>query len=79
MQYKVTVERDDQRELMTYAKVLDVWCIQHFGLPGLDANWHRNRNRIYEKKGEKRWSKIYYTIYSFRDQAHAFEFKLSHM
>lgn len=77
--YTMTLERNHYLELTTLAKTLDVWCIQHFGLPGLNANWHRDRNRIYEKKGPTRYSKIYYTTYRFREQEHLFEFKLAHL
>lgn len=74
--YTVTIERDDAHVLAKLAKRLDVWCIQRWGLPGLDNLWHRNRNRIYEKKGSTRYSRIYYTIYSFKEQDAVVEFKL---
>ena len=78
--YKVTIERIDQYELSDLIKHLDVWCMQHWGRPGLDGLWNRNRNRLYHKKGPKRSSPItYFTIYSFKESEYAFEFKLSHM
>jgi hypothetical protein len=77
--YTVTVERTDEYELGKLVKQLDVWCMQRWGRPGPDQLWSRNRNRFYTKRGSRREPKRYYTIYSFRDQAAAFEFKLAHI
>lgn len=80
LDYKVTVERTDNNELTRLVRRLDVWCVQHLGLPGLDNLWHRNKNRFYVRKGQKRSDpKIYWTIYSFKEPEHAFEFKLANL
>lgn len=77
--HNVTVERTDRSELQRLVKQLDVWCIQHWGFPGPNNFWHRNRNRFYERRGSRWQPRIYYTVYSFKDAGHAFEFKLAHM
>ena len=77
--YTVIIERTDYGDLYDLAKALDVWCMQHYGRPGPSNLWNRNRNRLYDKKGPTRYSKIYYTIYSFKEPEYAFEFKLSNM
>lgn len=75
----VVIERTDKYELQKLVKKLDLWCIQHWGFPGPDNLWNRNRARFYERPGCGRRPRVYYTVYKFKEAEYVFEFKLAHM